>query len=521
MKTFSALNQKAADSPHVSPIKSVKIVFDGLTVYLCDRQFGSAGSEFVFDSQIYEPLVLSWGDVQYGEVGQLGNPGTPSNFSFQVDNTVPIAGFDSFTAIFATYKPIYATATLYEFYEGATLATDLIVRDVGTIEDVDMELEWVEINCTSLEISIANQFTVEMCTEEDYPGADPDDWGKMLPVVYGAPKRVPFISVDAGAMDVLAEDINTTATEFDGSDLSKFPQGGGTIQIDFEEITYTYIDGNTFKTVTRGANGTDALAHDTGATIAEIQTEYFFILGHAIKSFSGIYVVNRNNDENVLQPASMYTLYTGQSGDEHASYLGKACIVFNTLPTIAPQVNLEVEEDILVDDTIDVSDTIGVGTGNHDHGSDAYYIWHMENATDISSGGGFIDERVYDDNSSRYFISDGSLGSYVNMFYAGASIRIEKAFTEEGPGTPNYYRLNMAISFQNTSMRARFTWDGRNIYSGWGAAGQGIIRSGWLSTSKTWAQINALVGTEVQLQVLPNQGQPRVLAQQSKQVLLG
>ena len=46
------------------------------------------------------------------------------------------------------------------------------------------------------------------------------------------------------------------------------------------EMTYTYIDSNTFKGVTRGANGTDAFPHDTGATIAEIQTEYFFIMAH-------------------------------------------------------------------------------------------------------------------------------------------------------------------------------------------------------------------------------------------------
>jgi len=95
MRTLSAFNQAAIDNPNVSPIKLVKIEFDGLTTYFCDRKFGDPGSEFIFDSQIYEPLVLAWGDLQQGEIGQLGNAGTPSDFSFRVDNTVAVSGFDS------------------------------------------------------------------------------------------------------------------------------------------------------------------------------------------------------------------------------------------------------------------------------------------------------------------------------------------------------------------------------------------------------------------------------------------
>ena len=116
MRTLSAFNEAAIDNPNTSPVKLIKIEFDGLTVYLCDRNFGDAGSENTFDGQIYEPLVLSWGDIQYGEVGQLAGIGTPSDFAFRVDNTIAIAGFDSFTSIFAFYKPIYSLVTLYQFY---------------------------------------------------------------------------------------------------------------------------------------------------------------------------------------------------------------------------------------------------------------------------------------------------------------------------------------------------------------------------------------------------------------------
>ena len=123
----------------------------------------------------------------------------------------------------------------------------------------------------------------------------------------------------------------------------------------------------------------------------------------------------------------------------------------------------------------------------------------MEDATDISTGGGFVDERIYDNNSSRYNISDGTLSSYVNMYYAGAAIQIEKAFAEQGPGTPDQYRLNISVTFQGTNMRVRFSWGGNSIVTQWGQPGMGITRSIWFPAGWTWSQINGLVGTiEVQ-----------------------
>jgi hypothetical protein len=481
MKTHSAYNQTAADNPNVSPIRLVKIEFDGLTVYGCDRAFGDPGSEYEFDSQIYEPIILSWGDLQYGEVGQLGKAGTPSDFSFRVDNTVPIAGFDSFTAIFSTYKPIFSTVTVYEFFEGGSVAADLINRFSGSIEDVDMELEHINVNCTSFELAVANQLQVEICTEEDYPGADPDDWGKMLPIVYGSVKRAPFVNVDAGAMDALAADIDSSATTMYGSDLSKFPPGGGTLQVDYEEMTYVFIDGNAFKGVVRGANGTDAISHDTGATIAEIQTEYYFVLAHPVKSIDAVYVVNRNNDENVLQDASLYTLYTGQTGDEHATYPGKACIVFNTLPTIAPQVNLDVEDTIDVDDTIDVNDTIDVDDPSHAHGGDAYGIWHTEWGYNITG---------YAPDPSNAF--DGALGSYCQLWHGQTEIRGQKLYAEELGALPKAYRANILIDFCDSNVGATVTFASSTFNTPIGTTG--IFRDGsWRTASWTnWSQIQAI-----------------------------
>ena len=71
MKTLTAFNQTATDSPNVDVIYLLKIEFDGLTLYLCDRKFGDAGSEFVWQSNIYQPLVNSWGTIQLGKISPV------------------------------------------------------------------------------------------------------------------------------------------------------------------------------------------------------------------------------------------------------------------------------------------------------------------------------------------------------------------------------------------------------------------------------------------------------------------
>jgi len=489
MRSYSAFNLTAIDKPHVTPIKLIKIEFDGLTLYLCDRNFGSVGSENTFNNQIYEPLILSYDEIKYGEIGKNEDPGSPGEFSFVVDNKIPIGDADSFVALFSTYDPIYSKVTLYEIFDGATSVSDLITRFVGTIEDIDMSIERVAISCTSYEISVMNKVEVEICDEDTYPGADPDDWGKILPIVYGNAKRVPMRAVDAGELTTLAADINDVITVITVTDASGFPAGGGTIQIDFEEITYQYTSGNQLVGCVRGV---DRIEHYAGATVAEIQSEYFYILDHPVKSIDNVYVIHRDSKQNIIQSSDIYTIYTGQTGDEHPSYPGKAVVVFNTIPSIAPQVNLTVEDTIAVDDTIDVDDQIGVDQGDHGHGGDTYDIWHMEYGTVLS---GYVDDGLYEDRSSPHNASNGDIGNYAAMYHPGTSLKIESLYAKEGTGVPTYYRICMVLSWLDTGVRCRFTWDGNYIQSAAGAAGIGTTKGSWIATTKNWTQINALTGT--------------------------
>jgi hypothetical protein len=56
-KTLSSYSDTAADAPAVDIVRLLKIEFTGasptLTLYLCDRTWGPAGSVCVFNGQIY------------------------------------------------------------------------------------------------------------------------------------------------------------------------------------------------------------------------------------------------------------------------------------------------------------------------------------------------------------------------------------------------------------------------------------------------------------------------------------
>jgi len=360
VKTLSAFNQTAIDNPNVDIIRLVKIDFDGLILYLCDRTWGDLGSKNIFNGQIYEPLIISWGTIDQGRIDPITFRYSPGQASFIVDNKPSVGGFDCFTSIFPTYKPHKATVTISQIFNGATLAADEITEWEGKIEDFPaMSQETVGVTCIGYDLSIIASFEHTTASFSNYPGADPDEIGKMLPVVYGEAKKVPFIAVNVGSMTTTTEDLDTTETIIDVTDTSSFPDSG-TLQIDNEKIDYTGKTTTQFTGCVRGVDTTTASEHDTGATVAEIQSNYYFIIDHPIVSVPAVYVEHRSSGEFIRQDSSLYTIYTGQTGDEHADYLGKAVIEFNLLPYITKQINIEAIDTIDVNDTIDVSDGIGV-----------------------------------------------------------------------------------------------------------------------------------------------------------------
>jgi len=322
MKTLSASTETAFDSPHTAPVCLVEIKISTTTLFLCDRVFGATGAECVFDSELYEPLVISW-SVNAGVIDAFTNQTEPSQASISVDDTAGVGGFSRLSEMFNTLIAQFATVTISIIPDTGAAGADAVVVFKGSIEDPGISEHGVlRLRCTGIELDVSKQFAHEILNDTTYAGADPDDLGKMLPQAYGSCKRVPFLAVDVGAQTTLTTDIAYDATTITVTDSTGFPSSG-TIQIESEKITFTGNSSNQFTGCTRGASSTVALPHVGGAGVAEVQTEYFYAIGHAVKAFDAVYVSNVKQSGN-------YTAYTGQPGDQHATYGAKAVIKFTS-----------------------------------------------------------------------------------------------------------------------------------------------------------------------------------------------
>uniref|UniRef100_A0A6M3IHF9 Putative structural protein n=1 Tax=viral metagenome TaxID=1070528 RepID=A0A6M3IHF9_9ZZZZ len=327
MRSLSAFNLTKIDNPYVDVINLIVVELSGLTLYLCDRNFGSGATECVFNGQRYQPVIISIGNATHGALSPVTYKSEAGRFSFVTDNTVPIGAASCFSKLILFYSFYFVPVTWYQIFEGATSTDDLIVRFKGAIEDYsNMTRSIIEVTCSGPELSLSANFGRVIVDLDTYPGADLSDLGKMLPTVYGSARFVPFISIDAGSKTPLVGSIAIDAVTISLTDSSNFPSSG-TVQIDLEQITYTGNTNNQLTGCTRGVNGTNAAVHTSNTEVVEVQSYYYYIIGHAVKAISIVYV------DSVRQTGN-YDAYTGQAGNNAPGglYDGKACIRFNTLP---------------------------------------------------------------------------------------------------------------------------------------------------------------------------------------------
>jgi hypothetical protein len=465
MKSLSPETLAVIDKPYVEPVKLLRIAFEGgFTLRLCGQVWGAPGEECFFDGEIYEPVVLSWGANNHGEIDPVSYEVNPGETEVIIDNAVPIGGAERFTELFATYNPHYATAEIVEIFVGATAATDQVYRFKGRIEDtLDMETDRVTLTLSGIELDIANRFNHTIITTDAFPSADPDDVGAMLGQGYGRLKRAPFRAIDAGNRTALVAAIGAGDTSIAISDATGFP-ASGTVQIELEKVTYTGISANTLTGCARGQSGTTAASHDAGAAVSEVQSEYVYAWGHPIQVVEAVYV-------DRIRQSGNYTAYTGLSGDEHPSYPGRAVVAFNTMPSLNKQINID--------------DQISVDQGNHQHGGFAYTTLFAEAV--LSNSGIDYPERIPGNNfDTQAFVPNGASGDFNFLGY------------KDPGGTPNRCRVGLVyrrpVGSSDARIRVRF-------YSGSTIATRVSLTHGdyefhnavseWVNCSLTWAQISA------------------------------
>jgi len=299
--------------------------------YLSDRDVTPSGGN------LHSGLIKEWGFID-SSIKQTPGSGVLGSIEIcdlqlTIINTESTPFSDNFTS---ADPPENITVELYQWFAGL-LYSEKEIFFKGTIAS---SLVWDEYECRITVRGIFAKYN-KMIGEDlvitlaDYPHADPDDIGKMLSLAYGQTKKVPFRALDAGGLTTLADDITAAITTIKLTD-SSILEATGTIKIDAEEIAYTGNASNELTGCTRGANGTVAVEHINGAAAWQVQSEYIYGMGCAVKSINTTYAAD-------VRCLAGFTTYTGQTGNEHASYPGKAIIAFDDLPALKKEVRLDIE----------------------------------------------------------------------------------------------------------------------------------------------------------------------------------
>jgi hypothetical protein len=123
----------------------------------------------------------------------------------------------------------------------------------------------------------------------------------------------------ASAFSTLNGGISATATTITVAAAASFPNAGGIIKIDSEEMVYNGVSSNTLTGVTRGYNGTTAATHNTGAnvgcatiTVTDISNGVIqndFVTFSGATAFAGFSTTNLNAEHQVYRTINS-TKYT-------------------------------------------------------------------------------------------------------------------------------------------------------------------------------------------------------------------
>ena len=339
MKDISASTTSKIDNIHTVPIRIATWAFaSGATLNITDRVWNidNGATKCVFNSVRYEPIVYSWGTLIAGNFDAVTKSPGIGQGEMVIDNGTPIFGSPRLTQFFKNNNPHFSILTVYEFMEGQSAAGDLVPIFQGAFEDaLNMDQPAVTIVFSGNELDISNRFEYEIVELATYPQARLKDVGKMLPQVWGSAQKVPFMGVSVGKVTTITVDIDDAVATIDITDEDDDFPSSGTGELDDEQISWTGKSSVQLTGVTRGLNETVGASHTRGAIIQEIQDVSAYIIGHAVKAINTVFHADPSTGRFIRQLANVRK-YTGQSGDEHATYPGKAVLTFARLDVFIP-----------------------------------------------------------------------------------------------------------------------------------------------------------------------------------------
>ena len=390
--TFTGTAEEAMGRTRLKPVWLIDIMLknSGPTLNISDRNIEMYGT-------IYENYLddLSGLGAELRRASSQGlNPDIRLNFA-----NGKFRGYNHLVEIGDTYPFEGADITIREIYLDDDDVPSVEVTWFKGVLDEPENIDLMRFECSASGMPFAKDsiWKQDTITKAVYPDADPDDLNKVQNIIYGSCEQVRAHAIKAGAQDSLSEDITEAQVSFQLSDASEFSSGTIVIQCESEQMQGSF-SGNTFTATTRGYNSTTAATHDKGMAVFEVLGEYIYLVArHPVSSIGDIYV-------DGIRQLSGFTKYTGQTGNEHASYPGKAIVVFTAKPIIQKQVNLDADKTGNAFKDSGSAQLLGVVTDDIDFASSA------TTKQVIPSGAGFGDDPTYaiDGNEVSYALIGGS-----------------------------------------------------------------------------------------------------------------
>ena len=399
--TFASESNKKVGA---APVWILKCPFATGTVYLSDRVFSVSGWEGGITTKGW---VKRWSAIDEDIASELASPlVSDMSLDFVID---PLAGSSIHDILWDDLNNVEKTdCELYLWFlgfEGLGVYPQIFWSgNIIDFEQMDELTESVQLidQSVGLNKSIGNKLNTT-----DWPNADPDDIGKVIPIIYGSVDNVQALAIDAGWVTTLVEDIAEATTSFEITDATGLA-ALDVIQVEEEQIRIGSISSNTLSGCTRGYSSTTATTHDKGIHLGKVQSEYWYLLAdHPVKSIGDVYV------DGVRQVGGDFTKYTDHSG--------KAKVKFTALPVLKKSVDIEVDDNAKVTDyALSHSDTItdNATTNESDNASNLY---------DFPSPQNWVEGTGNRKTVSRF--------SYPGYSYSSLNVKLWSRIIKEGTAT--------------------------------------------------------------------------------------
>ena len=279
MKTFpSAYSVEKNKKAGARPVWILGLTVAGVDYYLSGSAF-SIGPWGVTTL----PWVAQWGNVQEGITGFLEEFHIAN---FNCDLIIDRAASTNMETLVTQHEIEESPVRLYQWFQGCSAAPQEFFR--GYVRECSLNDMIVNLSMQDETIRLERFFLGTKIDRSTYPSADPDDVGKVIPIVYGTVTKLAALAADAGVLTTLPNGITAGATSITVSDAAGLSDGM-TLTCDDEEVTVSAVSGDTL-TITRGVNTTVAAAHQRGAAVWQKKTEFVYLVAdHAVDSLNKVY----------------------------------------------------------------------------------------------------------------------------------------------------------------------------------------------------------------------------------------